>query len=127
MSKTVRVQVANQILAHIPDEDLNLKGYAFSSQYIAQEVIHRAGQDTEDLLLKLLSGLASSSFATGMRGQLFEIFLLQYFLPRGGNVTVADFDDGELCRSCFSGYWHCLPRILVVAGTWSYLWAWVPD
>ena len=89
------VQEPNQILAHVANTDLNLEHYAFSSQYVAEQIIQRAGKQAETLLLQMLDSLAPWSYTEGLRAQLFELYLLRYFLPTGGTVTVAGFDPGE--------------------------------
>lgn len=79
----------------ITDEHLDLDCYAFSLQYVAEEVIRLAAEQAENTLLQMLDSLAFSSLAKGLRGQLFELYLLRYFLPTGGTVTVAGFDPGK--------------------------------
>ena len=89
------LQDANQIVAHIPDENLNLICYEVCSLYVLNAVFDKRGNDVESVLISAIQRLASSSLAAGLVGQMFELYLLRYFLPKGGSVTIARFDQGE--------------------------------
>lgn len=100
ISKCVCVQSSNQVIAHIPNAHLDLDHYEFCSQYVAEEVIDRAGNDPRKLLLQLLyglgsTGLASRKRASGARSQLFKMYLMRYFLPIGGMAYLTPYDQGE--------------------------------
>ena len=92
----MRTQESNQIVAHYADANLDLTSYGFSSQDIAQEVVAKAAKDAEDILIRVMGGLLYNTRGVALCGQLFEVYMLVFFFPRGGTVTVADFAPSEL-------------------------------
>lgn len=93
--RVVPVQDADQVVAHIPDEDLDLVCYKMCSRYVLSALFEKVGDDAENVLLRSMRRLASSPWAAGLVDQMFEHYLLCFFLPRGGSVMVARFDQGE--------------------------------
>ena len=89
------MQESNRVLAHIANEDLNLLYYEVCSQYVAHQVLEQQGEAAEAVLLKVLDDLKRGEFGAGMRCNFFEIYLTRFWLPSGGEVTVATFDQGE--------------------------------
>ncbi|KAK9800774.1 hypothetical protein WJX73_000320 [Symbiochloris irregularis] len=86
---------SNQILAHIPDEEMKRQHYELCSAYVAQQVVAELKQGAEDILLKLLEDLRTIKSGAGVRGNLFEVWLLNFFLLAGGEVTVARYEDAQ--------------------------------
>ncbi len=93
--RAVLLQEANEILVHIPDANLDLECYAMCSPYAVNALFAKLKDDRENVLLSYMESLASSSTAKGLVGQMFELYLLRFFLPKGGPVMVAQFDQGE--------------------------------
>lgn len=91
------VQPVNEVLAHIPNADLDLDHYAFCSQHFAQEVIQQAGADAQKLLFQLLGTLALHQHAKGVHAQLSMTYKLTNSLPKRNSITVAQAD--QIMRS----------------------------
>ena len=89
------LQVANQILAHIPDAQMKLEHYAFCSLYVAEEVLKKAAEGAQSIVIQMLDQLAGRPYAAGFRGQLFELYLNTFFWAAGGSTQIATFDSGE--------------------------------
>ncbi|KAK9793734.1 hypothetical protein WJX73_004835 [Symbiochloris irregularis] len=83
---------SNQILTHIPNERMDLQHYELCSAYVAQQVVAELKQGAEAILLKLLEDLRTIKSGAGVRGNLFEVWLLNFFLLAGGEVTVARYE-----------------------------------
>ena len=86
------LQVAAQLIAHVPDANLELQGYEFCSEEIAREAFEfqrsKSVQDLEQILVEL----AHYPMAASMRGQLFEQYVLRVAVPQGCTVEVIDFE-----------------------------------
>lgn len=89
------LQEVNQILAHIPDSNLDLDYYEMCSQRVVEAIFGRLEEGMENVWLSAIERMASSPLATGLADQMFELYLLSFFLPKGGPVMVGQFDQGE--------------------------------
>lgn len=103
------LQEANELVAHIPDENLDLVSYQMCSQHVLDVMFDKLEDDVESAMVMAMRRMASSPMAAGVVGQMFELYLLRIFLPKGGRVAVAQFDKGE---QNLSEAHHVAPSIL---------------
>ena len=89
------LQGANEVVAQIPDANLDLACYQMCSQYVLNAAFDKLGDDAENLLLWSMTHLSCSLRAAGLVSQMFVLYLLRFFLPKGGPVMVTRFDQGE--------------------------------
>ena len=78
---------------HLDVEPDNIRvKVVFASQWIADTLVSKAGQQAEAVVREFLSAQALNPQAAGMRGQVFECFAHKQ-LQRGGKFTVRDLSD----------------------------------
>ncbi len=99
-------EISNKILHYVVDSDYIGTQVVFASQWVAEEIIRRGGQQAEHEIRKFLAAQEANPQAAGLRGQVFEA-LAHKVLQRGGNFRVKPLGDNSqsATNSTVSEHW----------------------
>lgn len=86
---------ASHRLLHLqPDEDMYLKSVTVASRFVAEGIMRRACQDSENKMQSLLGSLAGANTRSSFRGSLFEQ-LARTVLCKGGKFVLRALDSSS--------------------------------
>jgi hypothetical protein len=80
-------QHSNKLLHYVVEDDYIHKHVVFASQWVAEEIVKRAGDQAERSVREFMASQAVNPQAAGLRGQVFEA-LAHRVLLRGGNFDI---------------------------------------